>query len=527
MTLTGGGTVYRLDGFLLDTARGALLGPDGQEIFLRPKAFALLAHLLERPGRLMGREELLEALWPGVAVTDDSLTQCISDLRKAFGESASAILRTVPRRGYILVGDVQVKQPQQPQRQPQAAPAAPAAPPARGTGQLHQDTILVHGFECLDVQPACLDTADTLATELTATLSRFEHLRVLHVSERSGAEGYHLCGKVRLAGAQWRATVRLEDASGIVVWGDRMEWPHDEGPEPPEERLLAIACEVDRQVNREGLRRAALKPAAERTARDCYLLGKDHHQRGTEADTRIAREMFDLAIAANPDYAAAYAWQAYSVQRAITHGWGKPDGQAARDLALQLAQRAVRLAPDSPLCLGRLAFVLMLHQRWDEAVSVAREALRTGRPIYTATRVDCAAVLTATGHAEEAVGIMREGLALDPYCPPAFRVSLGRALLMAGRTTEAVAELQWCAARLPDYAPCYLILVVALTEAGCMEEAGRALRELLRLQPNPVARNHTGSCFFQYEHEFERFRSAVSAARAYALNPSVASRGLT
>jgi hypothetical protein len=60
-----------------------------------------------------------------------------------------------------------------------------------------------------------------------------------------------------------------------------------------------------------------------------------------------------------------------------------------------------------------------------------------------------------------------------------------------------------------------------------MEEAGRALRELLRLQPNPVARNHTGSCFFQYEHEFERFRSAVSAARAYALNPSVASRGLT
>ncbi|WP_120010791.1 tetratricopeptide repeat protein [Teichococcus vastitatis] len=293
----------------------------------------------------------------------------------------------------------------------------------------------------------------------------------------------------------------------------------------PESKLLALASEVDRQINREALRRATLKAAAERTARDCYLLGKDHYQRGTEADTRIAREMFDLALAANPDYAAAYAWQAYAVQRAITHRWGKPDGQAARDLALRLARQAVQLAPDSPLCLGRLAFVLVLHQRWDEAVNVARAALQTGRPIYVATRADCADVLSAAGHAEEAVGVMREGLALEPHARPAFRAVLGRALLLAGKLEEALAELQWCAARLPDYAPCYFALVVALTEAGRMEEAGRAVRELLRLQPDPVARNHSGMCFFRQDAEFERFRSAVIAARAHALGPVMESSG--
>jgi DNA-binding winged helix-turn-helix (wHTH) protein/tetratricopeptide (TPR) repeat protein len=510
---------YRFEGFLLDTVRGTLLSPAGAEIFLRPKAFALLLHLLQQPGRLMGREELLDALWPGMVVTDDSLTQCISDLRKAFGESASAVLRTVPRRGYILSAEVRTEG--------QAAPVTVALVPSAPRPALvsSHDIVLLHAIEGLDSQAVELHAGDALTAELTAILAPFEHLRVLKGAAGATTEGYHLRGAVRAAGAQWRTTLRLEDAAGTTIWGDRLEWPREDGPEPPVEALRNLAAEVDRQINRESLRRAVARPPEERTARDYYLLGKEHHLRSTEEDTRISREMFDRAIAAAPDFAAAYAWQAYAVQRAITHGWGKPDGQAARDLALQLARRAVELAPDSPLCLGRLAYMLAIDDRWDEAVNVARAALRTGRPVYVATRADCGVVLAAAGHAEEAVGIMRQGLALDPYARPGFRAMLGRVLLLAGQVEEALTELQWCAARLPDYAPCYLFLVVAHTEAGEMERARLALQELLRLQGEVVPRKNTGSYIFRRDEDFERFRSAVETAKAYAREQSMVSSG--
>jgi DNA-binding winged helix-turn-helix (wHTH) protein len=98
--------IYRFDRFRLDPWRGVLARDDGTELHLRPKAFALLKLLLDHPGRLFGREELLEGLWPGVIVTDDSLTQCVGDLRQALGDRAAEILRTVPRRGYRLAAEV-------------------------------------------------------------------------------------------------------------------------------------------------------------------------------------------------------------------------------------------------------------------------------------------------------------------------------------------------------------------------------------------------------------------------------------
>ena len=61
--------VYRFEGFTLDLARGALFDPRGAELRLRPKAFALLRHLVENAGRLVDRDEILGAVWPGVFVT--------------------------------------------------------------------------------------------------------------------------------------------------------------------------------------------------------------------------------------------------------------------------------------------------------------------------------------------------------------------------------------------------------------------------------------------------------------------------
>jgi TolB-like protein/DNA-binding winged helix-turn-helix (wHTH) protein/Tfp pilus assembly protein PilF len=87
--------------FTLDLRRGCLLH-GSEEVKLRPKSFEVLRHLVENGGRLVSKDELMDAVWPDTAVTDDSLVQCLIEVRRALGDSEQQIIKTVPRRGYIL-----------------------------------------------------------------------------------------------------------------------------------------------------------------------------------------------------------------------------------------------------------------------------------------------------------------------------------------------------------------------------------------------------------------------------------------
>jgi DNA-binding winged helix-turn-helix (wHTH) protein/tetratricopeptide (TPR) repeat protein len=504
---------YLFDEFRLDPLRGALLGPDGAELRLRPKAFALLRHFLENQGRLLGREELIETLWPGVMVTDDSLTQCIGELRRAFGDRAGDVLRTVPKRGYVLAAKVRSDAaPRQ-----VVLPASEQAAPSRPVATRRQDQVAVFRFEAPDGDRDSALFADGLAGDLIVELAHVEGLRVMAGADAAVAEGYRVRGEVRASEAELRVLVRLEDAAtGEAVWADRLGHPREALLGLSKEMLAALVAHIDQQVERHSISVARRKPPAALTAREFCLLGRDHHQRGTEADTLVAKEMFARAIEADPDYATAYAWQAYTVHRAITHGWGSPGGQAARDESLRLSRKAVQLQPDSPLCLSRLAFSLILHQRWEEAVAAARSALSASRPAFAAARNTCCEVLAAAGHPEEAVAVARETIARDPLCPPTTQGILGRALLLIGKVEEALPPLRFCASRLPDYAATYDSLLVAALESGRVSEALAARDEFFRIKPGWVPRNHTGYWFFRHAEDVERFEASYRQAAKLA-----------
>jgi DNA-binding winged helix-turn-helix (wHTH) protein len=90
---------YQFGTFELNLSSGRLTR-DGREVKLRPKAFQLLRQLVENRGRLVSKEEILEALWPGTFASDDSLVQVLSNIRQALGPDSHRIIATVPRRGY-------------------------------------------------------------------------------------------------------------------------------------------------------------------------------------------------------------------------------------------------------------------------------------------------------------------------------------------------------------------------------------------------------------------------------------------
>ena len=121
--------IYCFDRFILDLHRGMLLDRGGEEISLRPKSFVLLRTLVENAGRLLDRDALMAAVWPGVFVTDESVAQCVKDARRALGDEGQRLIRTVVKRGYVLDAEVTRGKAEGNRVQPvQAAAASPAAP---------------------------------------------------------------------------------------------------------------------------------------------------------------------------------------------------------------------------------------------------------------------------------------------------------------------------------------------------------------------------------------------------------------
>lgn len=111
-----GAEPLRLGRYRLDRLRGELMLPDGSPAPLRRQALEVLLALAEHAGHVVDKDTLMRRVWPGKVVTDDSLVQAVADIRRLLGADADAYLRTVPRRGYLLLS---------------AAPAARTAAPGQ------------------------------------------------------------------------------------------------------------------------------------------------------------------------------------------------------------------------------------------------------------------------------------------------------------------------------------------------------------------------------------------------------------
>src|SRR5271170_8470561 len=94
--------MLRFGDVVLDVDRGLLRDSKGAEVALRPKSLDLLLALARNPGRIMSRDELFDAVWPDVTVTEDSIAQCVREVRRAIGDSEGRLLRTIIKRGYRL-----------------------------------------------------------------------------------------------------------------------------------------------------------------------------------------------------------------------------------------------------------------------------------------------------------------------------------------------------------------------------------------------------------------------------------------
>jgi TolB-like protein/DNA-binding winged helix-turn-helix (wHTH) protein/tetratricopeptide (TPR) repeat protein len=276
---------YIFAGYTLDLVRGSLRKGD-REIKLRPQTFKILIYFVSNTGRLLSKDELMEVAWSGLAVTDDSLVQCVKEIRRAIDDCAQVLIKTVPGRGYLFDLPVEIIESREPKvvigTKPEVFPAGtiqPANPAswlerlraldwkvvAAGIGVLvlisigwwvrapvppqvlspvatvpPRLSIVVLPFANLSGEPAQDYFTDGVTDNLTTDLS--VHVSGLFVISRNTAftfKGknvdaqqvgrdlgvrYVLEGSVQRSGDQVRVNAQLVDAqTGAHLWAERFE----------------------------------------------------------------------------------------------------------------------------------------------------------------------------------------------------------------------------------------------------------------------------------------------------------------
>jgi len=185
---------FQFGGFYLDGRRRLLLSrSDGSTVALPTKSIDLLLYLVERAGEVVEKAALIRAVWPNVHVEENSLSQCISALRRALGEDPSdhQFIVTAPGRGYRFIADVQVVAPERP---------ASRRPDTPG-GAVRRSGVTVHSLAVLPFKPLAKgDGIASLELGMTdALIMRIGGLRNLIISPLSSVRRYGALGQDPIA----------------------------------------------------------------------------------------------------------------------------------------------------------------------------------------------------------------------------------------------------------------------------------------------------------------------------------------
>lgn len=366
---------YRFGAFSVDPTAYTLRYA-GEPVPISPRPFDLLVHLLRNPERLVTKDELLDALWPGVIVTENTLTQAVSDLRRALHDTPGAphCIETVPRRGYRWIAAIE--------RAPH--PGEPVRPQSPARAIAVTDFASLTGDGSLDwLGPGI---AETVTNDLRALdgLQVIDRWQVVEAAGDAGRAPIAVAAAVEadlvVAGSYQRAADRLRVTARILEsrTGDTVATAKADGPL---DAIFEIEDQIVRQLSvRLGLVVDAGQSAAPDTSSlDAYRAGTEGYVQLQSLDARFlpaAVESFERAIALDQSYAMAYAGLA-NAEHALyeqTRAANRPD-RARLESALRNAHRAVELNERLPGAHATLGFLLVSAGRRAEALSAARRAV--------------------------------------------------------------------------------------------------------------------------------------------------------
>lgn len=472
------------------------LWDDARELKLTRKAAEVLVQLVARAGEPVTKAELFKSVWSNAVVSDDALTSCIQELRKTLGDDARQPLyiETRHRTGYRFIAAVSSND------------AGPTA-----VSEIFS-AIAVLPFNDLSPTQDQDHFCEGLAEELIDALSNIDGLRVCarncsfqfrdgrtdirEIGKRLGV-GAILDGSVRKAGDLLRITVQLADATtGYQKWSQRFDRQLGD--------VFAIQDEIAEKVATT-LRGGALSEREKQVLRrqqtaaetyDCYLRGRQCLHRMRQPDLDNGREIFERAIALDPQYAPA--WAGLAMTHAVLFEWW-----GARDEDLQQADRtsrvALELAPDLADAHVARGLVLSQMRRYDEAEPHFETAARINPHLFDAYYY-YARTSFSRGHIEKSANLFRKAAEVRPDDFQSV-ILMSQSLRMLGRedeaniaNKEAVSRVERIVALNPMEGRALSLGAMALFFDGQVERAMEWTRRSLELYPDDLSALFNATC---------------------------------
>jgi len=465
MSITGAThRTYSFGEFTLDLDRGALLSA-GEDIKLRPKSFEVLRYLVEHDGRLVSKDELLDAIWGNTVVTEDSVTQCLIDIRRALHDQSQKTIRTVPRRGYVFElpvtkrgGRVEASSVVSPKTIVISLLCVAAIIFAYDNWWMSGPpitSVAVLPLDSLSDDPEQEYFADGMTDVLSGALAQIDGLQVI---SRTSAMRYKTTdkpmreiareldvdalieGSVQQAGDDVRFTLQLIDGrTDRHIWAGSYQRHFGDSLTLQGEIAVLIADAIDASLSPRTEARLTRHRTAKSDAVRMWVVG-NHHLKGLSEDSfRKALQAFEEAVRRDPEFADAHAGiaQAY----ASLGGWHAAQAlDTVLPLAKAAAEKAIRLDPDLAEAHFALAFVHVLGWDWEAAEREFRKGSELN-PSDSNGLTGFANFLSSMGQFEESVNIATRAVKVDPLSPFTHN-ELGSSLWFTGRTRAALAKYQ-------------------------------------------------------------------------------------
>jgi len=511
---------YRFDGFELDLDRFELR-KQGTPVAVEPQVLSLLALLVANRERLVSKDELLEAVWGGRAVSDAAISSRIKSARQAIDDDGQAqrLIRTVHGQGFRFVGDVAEAGPAAPAAS--AAPAPPAPAPAGALAPPHRPTIAVMPFINLSDDPEQEYFSDAVAQDVLSALAKHRWLNVVARNTSFGYKGrsvdartlaaelgvdYVVEGSVRRFGRRIRVAAQLVDATtGTQVWAERYERDFEDVFAVQDDITERIVARLEPEIGFAERQRVARGPRTNLHAWDCFHLGLAHFFKFTGEDNLEAQRLLQRSRELDPRFGEAHAWWAYAVVLGMVY-WDTEPTPERLDEALAATATALDLDDRNAVFYALKARVQLARGEYASARAGNETAIEMN-PTLAAAHCGLADTLVYEGRYDEALARFEKAVDLSPNDPQrwAFLTYGALALIFKGDYEAAV---RWTerAAAIPNCQ--YWTLAhraVALASLDRRDEARAAVDLLLARRPGFSLRFAEQKLFYLKREDQRRF----------------------
>lgn len=519
---------YAFGPFVLDPVEKVLLR-DGHPVSLAPKVFEILHALVEAHGHVLDKAALLKRVWPDTFVEEATLAQDIFTLRKVLGEAAEGreYIETVPKRGYRFVALVEeieevVEDPARVAvgKRPRGAAsssrssllgwAVPGLAILIGvagyvawrvaTGQAASAParimLAVMPFENLTGDPQQDYFSEGLTEEMITRLggldpeqlgviARTSAMHYKGTTQRASEIGrelgvdYLLEGSVRREGRRVRISaqlIRVRDETHL--WAENYDRDVRDVLQLDSDVAGAIAREIEIKLSPQALARLASAHGIDPEAYEFFLKGRLFLNKRTGEGFQRSADLFQQAIAIDPNYVKAYAGLADSYILLAAFGVKSPadtipKARAAALLAIEIDERSAEAHASMGFILSRFDW------NWRDAEREFNRSLDLD-PNYTTAHHWYALHLIGLGRSTEAIAEIRRAQQLDP-ASPLLATDAGLVLYSARQYGSAKKECEKALELDPTYGLAHRTLGLIDEEMGMHEKAIAEFHEALNL----------------------------------------------